>query len=94
MDRDVAGRIDLHHAERTVGARTVILGGASHSGADDDSTLRVRFLFDPLPPDRMVFQFIEDLRRADRDGVRISGHHATAGLQRIAPAELDRVERQ
>ena len=56
--------------------------------------LAARFLFGALLPDRMLLQLVQNLRRADRDAVRISRHRPAAGLERVAPPELDRVERQ
>ena len=67
VDRDAAARVDLDRAERAVRAGAVILGAASHAGADDKPLLCPRLLFGALPPDRMLFQLVEDLRRADRD---------------------------
>ena len=88
-------RIDFHASQRTVRAGAVILGGAGDAGADEDPALRrARFLLRALLPDRMLLELVENLRRADRDAVRISRHGPAAGLERIAPPELDRVERQ
>ena len=42
----------------------------------------------------MLLQLVQDLRRADRDAVRVSRHDPAAGLERVASPELDRVERQ
>ena len=42
--------IDLHRPERAVRAGSVILGGASQAGADDDSAFGAGFLLRPLPP--------------------------------------------
>ena len=47
-----------------------------------------------LLPDRMLLQLVENFRRADRDDVRIARHGPAAGLERVAPPELDRIERQ
>src|SRR5689334_12552724 len=87
MDRDVAVGIDLHRPERAVRARTVILGGASYAGTDRNSAFGAGFLVGPLPPDRMAFQVVQDLRRADRDRIGIPRHRAAARLQRVAPPE-------
>ena len=73
----------------------VILGGASDAGADEHPRLLAAgLLLGTLLPDRMLLQLVENLRRADRDAVRISRHGPAAGLERIAAPELDRVERQ
>ena len=42
----------------------------------------------------MLFELVQDLGGADRDGIGISHHGPAVRLQRIAPPELDRVERQ
>ena len=95
MDRDPALRVDFHRPSEAVRAGAVDLGDASDAGADEHAGLApARLLLGPLPPDRMLFQLVQNLRRADRDGVRISRHGPAALLERIAPPEFDRVERQ
>ena len=82
-------------ASVAVGSAAVILGDAGHAGADHDpGLLSARFLRRALLPDRVLLQLVENLRRADRDAVGISRHGLSAGLERIAPPELDRIERQ
>jgi hypothetical protein len=88
-------RIDFHGPQRTVRAAAVILGGAGDAGADDDpALLPARFLVGALLPDRVLLELVQNLRRADRNTVCVSRHGLPAGLERVAPPELDRVERQ
>ena len=94
IDRDPAVAVDFHASERAVGAGAVILGDAGHAGADENAALRARFFLRPLLPDRMRLELVENLRRADRDAVAIAHHGAAIRLERVAPPELDRVERQ
>src|ERR1700726_2929472 len=90
MDGDPALRIDFHRAQRAVRAATVILGGAGDAGADDDpALLPARLLLGALLPDRVLLDLVENLRRAEADNVGISGQVPAAGLERVAPPELD-----
>ena len=78
-----------------VRAGAVILGDAGNAGADQHAArLQARLLLGALPPDRMHFELVQDLRRAHRHGVGISRHGPAVLLQRVAPPELDRIERQ
>jgi hypothetical protein len=73
VDGDPASRVDFHRRLRAVRSGAVILGDASHAGADDDpALLAARFLLGALLPDRMLLQLVQDLGRADGDDVRIS----------------------
>src|ERR1700693_2719696 len=94
-DGDAALRIDFHSSQGTVRAATVILGGAGDAGADDDpALLPARLLLAALLPDRVLLKLVQNLRRADRDTVWNAGHGLAAGRDRVAPPELDRIERQ
>jgi hypothetical protein len=42
----------------------------------------------------MLFELVEDLRRADRHDIGIAGHRLPAGLKSVAPPKLDRIERK
>src|SRR5262249_39016967 len=94
MDGDPAFGIDLDGPQRTVASGAVVLGRASDAGTDQNSRLlSPRLVLGALLPDRMLLELIQDLRRADRHDVGVSRHGAAAGRERVAAAELDRVER-
>ncbi len=68
MDRDPAVRVDLHRAQRAVGAGAVVLGRAGHAGPDQRSRLaRARLLRGAVAPDRVRLELVENLRRAHRN---------------------------
>ena len=94
VDRDMALRIDFDRAQRAVRTGAVILGDAGDAGADEDAALRSCLLPGAVAPDRMLLQPVQDLGRADRDGVGIAGHRPAADLEGIAAAKLDRIEGQ
>ena len=95
MDRDPALRVDFHRPQRTVRAGAVVLGDASHAGADEHARLACRGL---------------SLRRAAArsDAAPACPESPACGprrctdcpswsgrrLERIAPPEFDRIERQ
>ena len=81
-------------SHRAIAAGAVVLGDAGDAGADENSLRRSGFLLGALLPDRMLLELVEDFRGADRDGVGIAGHGPAVRLQRVAPPELDRIERQ
>src|SRR6202167_3396595 len=95
MDGDPALRVDLHRALRTVRAAAVILGGGGDAGTDGEPALvAARFLLRALAPDRVLLDLVQKLRRADGNAVSVSRYDPAAALERVAPPELDRVERQ
>ena len=94
VDRHTSLGVDDHRAERTIGAGAVVLGGAGDAGPDKDARSRLCFASRAVAPERVGFQLVEDFRRANRNRIGIAGHGAPAGLERVAPAQFDRVERQ
>src|ERR1700736_2167567 len=56
---------DLHPAQRAIRSSTAILGGASDAGAGESASLGARFLLSALLPDRMSFELVQNLRRAN-----------------------------
>jgi hypothetical protein len=94
-DRDPAIRRDFDGSQRTVPAGAVVLGGTCDADTDEKSRLlSACLLVGTLLPDRMRLQLVQDLGGADRHAVSVSRHGPAAGLERIAPPEFDRVERQ
>ncbi len=95
IDRDSAVRAEFHTPERTIRAGAVVLGDAGNAGTDKSSVLlRTGFFQRALLPDRMLFELVQNLGGANRNAVRISRHGPAIRLERIAPPELDRIERQ
>src|ERR1700733_12671432 len=95
MDGDPALRVDFDRALRAVRAAAVVLGGCGDAGTDGEpALLAARSLLRALLPDRVLLDLVQKLRRADGNTVSVSGHDPAAALERVAPPELDRVNRQ
>src|SRR5215475_3645713 len=95
MDGNPAVGSDFDGSQRTIAAGAVVLGGAGDAGTDENARLlSPRLLLGALLPDRMLLQLVQDLRRANRHAVSVSCRSPAAGRERIAPPELDWVERQ
>ncbi len=94
IDQNLAVRAEFDASERTVSTAAVILADAGDAGTDQDlAVLQAGFFFRTLPPDRMHFELVQDLGRTHRDNVPVAHHGPAILLQRIAPPELDRIER-
>ena len=94
-NRNATVRAEFYPPERGIPSGAVALGDAGDAGADQDSAvLQPRFLLRTLPPDRMHFELVENLGRANGGDIRVAHHGPAIRLQRIAPPKLDRIERQ